>query len=203
MTSPDEYVRHIEDAPNEATRRTRFAMFFFNGLELDLETEKRVNITTNGKTTAGRIDLACGTLVMEFKTSIMGRKLADAESQLRRYASGLLNAESRNYTLVATDGVRFNVYGYQIADGAPLRPDDVTLFLKSSVDLKRGTVDGDLCTDGAVISKMYELVARVESPQTPAGNTHALYRLGRAPRGRRSGILRRIAGTVRGTPPDL
>ena len=120
MTCLDEYVRCIEASPSEATRLTRFAMFFFNGLELDLETEKRVIITTNGKTTTGRMDLACGTLVMEFKTSIMGRKLADAESQLRRYVSGLLNAEKRNYILVATDGIRFNVYGYQIADGAPL-----------------------------------------------------------------------------------
>ena len=165
MTSLDEYVRYIEDAPNEATRITRFAMFFFSGAGLDrVETEKRVSITANGKTTTGRMDLACGTLVMEFKTSISGRKLADAEGQLRGYVSGLLNAESRDYTLVATDGIRFNVYGYRVAGGAPLRPDDVTLILKGSMDLKRGAVDGDPCTGGEVIPKIRRLAARAESP---------------------------------------
>ena len=123
MTSPDEYVGYIEAAPNEDTRRARFAAFFFNGTGLGrIETEKRVSITACKKTTVGRIGLACGTLVMEFKTSISGRRLADAEGQLRRYASGLLNAEKRDYTLVATDGIRFNVYGYRVADGESLRP---------------------------------------------------------------------------------
>ena len=199
MTPLDRYVRHIEAAPNEDTRRALFLLFIAEVARPGLiETEKRVNITADGKTATGRVDLMYGDLVMEFKTSMRARKLADAEGQLRRYASGLLNAEKRDYILVATDGIRFNVYGCQIADGAPLRPDDVTLFLKSYTDLKRRVVDGDLYADGAAISKMCELVTRSESSQTPTENAQAAYRLGRAPRRRRSGTPWGIAGTARG-----
>ena len=140
---------------------------------------------------------------MEFKTSISGRKPADAESRLRRYMSGLLNAESRDYILAATDGVRFNVYGCQIADGAPLRPDDATPFLKGSADPKRGAVDGDLRAGGEAIPRIRGLATRAESPRIRAGNAQALCRLGCAPRGRRSGMPYGIAGTARGAPPDL
>ncbi len=168
-------MQAIETAQTEDTRRLRFMLFVNRVIKLDLvNTEKRVNVVYKTKTTSERIDLCYGTLVMEFKKSIQDSK--QAEAQLCRYVSGLLNEERHDYTLVATDGIRFKIYNYQIvSDRAVLYPDDVELGLASYINVKERSVNNAVLSDEIIISKIREFVIQQEIPKISAKDAPALF----------------------------
>ena len=164
-------------APNEATRRTRFILFVNTEIRIGLiDTEKSVKVVKDNKANPERIDLSYGLLIMEFKTSLSDKKREDAKTQLRRYVSGLLNEEKRNYTLVATDGIRFEIYRYYITtDASPIKPDDIKLGLKTTIDVKQRMVDADVLSDELVISSIREFIQQTEPPRVLAKTAPLLF----------------------------
>ena len=176
MTPLEKHIQDIETSRNEATRRTLFVLFVNKVIGIGLvDTEDTVDVLDGKKTSRKRIDLRYGTLVMEFKTSLE-RHSEQAKKQLREYVSGLLNVERRDYVLVATDGIRFNVYNYQItSDSAPLQPCDIKLGLKNFIDVKQRLVGGETLEDELVIDKIRELVTQTELPKIPAKNAQLLF----------------------------
>jgi len=145
-----------------------------------VDTEKSVKVMKNAKANPERIDLSYGLLVMEFKTSISDKREA-AKTQLRRYVSGLLNEEKCNYTLVATDGIRFEIYGYDVTtDASPIRPDDIRLGLRRTIDVKQRMVDADVLSDELVISGIREFIQQIKPPKVSANTAPLLFQPDRA-----------------------
>ncbi|MBI2855289.1 MAG: hypothetical protein HYX93_00395, partial [Chloroflexi bacterium] len=104
------YIQQMREAAHHDARRLLFMDWVRRVFGIDLnefQVEERVY--------QGRVDAILGSLVFEFKSDLPG-ELEDAQSQLRRYISGLRETRAKaTYTAIATDGLRFHVYAPRYA----------------------------------------------------------------------------------------
>jgi len=114
-----EYISQLSELNTESSKAQRF-LILLKDLFGDVNAgfvedylrgvEKYVSIKHKDIVLKGRIDTLYGNLIIEFESDLR-KKLDEAISQLKRYASCLLQSDSKkNYLCLATDGILFYVY---------------------------------------------------------------------------------------------
>lgn len=125
-THARDFLRLLATAQSEAARKEQFVTYLNQVFgtdddnrrliqEFNRGAEKRLRIPRPGRAegAAGRADTQYRDVIIEFERDIKApAKLRHAEDQLRDYFAANYNAGSRDdFRLIATDGVRWRVYG--------------------------------------------------------------------------------------------
>jgi hypothetical protein len=134
------FLRDLKELPNEAAKRTRFAVLIgelFPGSKAVTKfpegTERIVRIDTALGQKSGRMDSYYGNAVIEFEKSLKATG-KEAESQLQEYTAGLWSSEPmppRPLIAIASDGVTWRVYLPRLSDKGKgkIKPEDIELEL--------------------------------------------------------------------------
>jgi hypothetical protein len=119
------FLHDLGELPNEAAKRTRFAVLIgelFPGSKAVTKfpegTEKIVRIDTALGRKSGRMDSYYGNAVIEFEKSLKATG-KEAESQLQEYTAGLWASEPtppRPLIAIASDGVTWRIYLPRLSD---------------------------------------------------------------------------------------
>jgi hypothetical protein len=132
------FLHDLAELPNEAAKRTRFAVLIgelFPGSKAVTKfpegTEKIVRIDTALGRKTGRMDSYYGNAVIEFEKSLKATG-KDAEGQLQEYTAGLWSSEPtppRPLIAIASDGVTWRVYLPRLTDRSKgkIKPEDIEL----------------------------------------------------------------------------
>ncbi|WP_216679550.1 N-6 DNA methylase [Hymenobacter siberiensis] len=121
-----DFLRHLSTAQSEAARKEQFVTYLNQVFGADEENRKIIQEFNRGAEkqlriprperaggAAGRADTQYRDIIIEFERDIKApAKLSHAEDQLRDYFAANYNAGRRDeFRLIATDGVRWRVYG--------------------------------------------------------------------------------------------
>ncbi|MGH9466229.1 MAG: N-6 DNA methylase, partial [Terriglobales bacterium] len=182
------YLREVKSLPNESAKRQRFAALLgelFPGQKILNQfargIEKLIRIEVAGATRRGYADAYYGNAVIEFENSLE-RTLADAEDQLREYASGLWNEHhgGRALLAIASDGVTWKMYAPRVAGsakpGAPLEPSDVALEPLRELLVTEATLGEFWMWLNQVLFRPQQVPARAEWFQHDFGSGSFCYR---------------------------
>ena len=126
-----DFLRHLGTAQSEAARKEQFVTYLNQVFGTDEDNQKIIQEFNQGAEkqlriprperaggAAGRADTQYRDIIIEFERDIKApAKLRHAEEQLRDYFAGNYNEGRRDeFRLIATDGVRWRVYGV-VAEG--------------------------------------------------------------------------------------
>lgn len=155
-----DFLRDLATAQSEAARKEQFVTYLNQVFgtdddnrriiqEFNRGAEKQLRIPRPDRAggAAGRADTQYRDIIIEFERDIKApAKLRHAEEQLRDYFAGNYNEGRRDeFRLIATDGVRWRVYGV-VAEGymgkARIATAEVVLRPTESFDLDAGSAGG-------------------------------------------------------------
>ena len=154
------FLRHLDTANSEAARKEQFITYLNQVFGTDednralireftggAEHQLRIPRPERGGSVAGRADTQYRDVIIEFERDIKApAKLRHAEKQLQEYFAANYNAGRRDdFRLLATDGVRWRVYGVAAESylgKAALTADEVALCPTESFDLSPDTAGG-------------------------------------------------------------
>ena len=161
QTYAHDFLRHLGTANSEAARKEQFVTYLNQVFGTDDDNRRLIQEFNRGAehqlriprpdrsggAAAGRADTQYRDVIIEFERDIKApAKLSHAKSQLQDYFAANYNAGRRDdFRLIATDGVRWRVYGVAAESylgKKTLTSAEVTLRDTENFDLAAGTAPG-------------------------------------------------------------